>query len=78
MPERDHNVWCAEIPNEPPARETTRSPDQAAVGWRTGDVQPAPIFPAEVFGAVEKGVDFWHTIENLAPATETLFGNRDA
>jgi hypothetical protein len=27
-------------------------------------------FPAEVFGEVEQGIDFWHAIEKLAPAAK--------
>jgi len=36
------------------------------------------IFDPEVFGEVDRGVDFWHFLEKLSPAAKLLFGEEDA
>jgi hypothetical protein len=77
MPESDHQLWCAQIANEA-YRLVEQRPGIRIKLLSDGAPEMCSLlqthFPAEVFGRVEQGIDFWHVIEKLAPAAEMLFG----
>ena len=77
MPESDVNLWCGEIANEAHRLQEKR-PNLRIKLLSDGAPEMCNLlqshFPAEVFGQVEQGIDFWHVIEKLAPAAAVLFG----
>lgn len=77
MPEGEVDLWFAEIANEA-HRLHGQGPDLRIKLLSDGAPEMCNLlqsnFPAEVFGKVEQGIDFWHVIEKLAPAAEILFG----
>lgn len=77
MPDSDPGLWCAQIANEA-YRLVEKRPDLRIKLLSDGAPEMCQLlqsnFPAEVFGKVEQGIDFWHVIEKLAPAAETIFG----
>lgn len=77
MPERDVELWCAEIGSQA-HRLFEKRPDFRIKLLSDGAPEMCNLlqthFPAAVFGKVEQGIDFWHVIEKLAPAAEVLFG----
>jgi hypothetical protein len=77
MPESDVDLWFAEIANEA-HRLLAQRPDLRTKLLSDGAPEMCNLlrshFPAEVFGKVEQGIDFWHVIEKLSPAAEILFG----
>jgi hypothetical protein len=81
MPESDVDLWCGEIANEAHHLLKQR-PGLRIKLLSDGAPEMCNLlesnFPAEVFGKVEQGIDFWHVIEKLSPAAEMLFGARRA
>ena len=77
MPESDVQLWCAEISREA-HRLREKRPDLRLKLLSDGSHEMCNLlrdhFPDAVFGKVEQGIDFWHVIEKLAPAAETIFG----
>lgn len=77
MPDSDVDLWCAEIANEA-YQLLQQRPDLRIKLLSDGAPEMCNLlqshFPAEVFGKVEQGIDFWHVIEKLAPAAGLLFG----
>jgi hypothetical protein len=77
MPQSDVEVWFAQIANEA-YRLLQSRPDLRVKLLSDGAHEMCNLlqrhFPAEVFGKVEQGIDFWHVIEKLAPAAELIFG----
>ncbi len=76
MPESDVEPWCAEIANEA-HRLLEQRPDLRIKLLSDGAPEMCNLlqthFPATVFGKVEQGIDFWHVIEELAPAAKLIF-----
>jgi hypothetical protein len=77
MPESDVDLWCAEIASEA-YRLLEKRHDLRIKLLSDGAPEMRNLlqsnFPADVFGKVEQGIDFWHVIEKLAPAAEVIFG----
>ena len=77
MPASDVALWCADIASEA-SRLLEQRPELRVKLLSDGAPEMCNLlqthFPAAVFGNVEQGIDFWHVIEKLAPAAETLFG----
>jgi len=81
MPQSDPELLCGQMANEVyRLREKNKKliikllADGAPGMWNLLEA----AFPESVFGSVERGVDFWHVIEKLAPATKVIFGEDNA
>lgn len=81
MPSSDPELLCAQMANEV---YRLRGKNKKLVIKLLADGAPEmwnlleAAFPECVFGKVERGVDFWHVIEKLAPATNLIFGEDKA
>lgn len=77
MPHSDAHAWLAGIANEAHQLLQNR-PGLRLKLLSDGAHEMCNLlhshFPAEVFGKVEQGIDFWHVMEKLAPAAEVIFG----
>jgi len=77
MPQSDVETWFAEIADEA-CRLLHKRPGLRVKLLSDGAHEMCNLlrdhFPADVFGKVEQGIDFWHVIEKLAPAAEVIFG----
>jgi hypothetical protein len=78
MPQGDPNLLCAQMANEVYRWTEKRGDlrikllaDGAPEMWNLLESNFLP----EVFGTVERGVDFYHLIEKLSPAAKLIFGD---
>lgn len=81
MPEGDPNLLCANMANQVyriiekrPDLKIKLLADGAHEMWNLLESHFIP----EVFGHVERGVDFYHLIEKLSPAATLIFGSEEA
>lgn len=81
MPSSDPELLCAQMANEV-YRLRARNKDLILKLLADGAPEMWSLlesgFPECVFGKVERGVDFWHVIEKLAPAASAIFGEDKA
>lgn len=81
MPSSDPELLCAQMANEV---YRLRGHNEDLIIKLLADGAPEmwnlleSSFPECVFGKVERGVDFWHVIEKLAPAASVIFGEDKA
>lgn len=77
MPERDEHQLCWRMANDVgwmvekrPDLKLTLLADGAHEMWNLLELH----FPEEIFGKVERLVDFWHVVEKLSPAAKVIDG----